>query len=181
MRSSSAMTPCGIFRERVRARSARAVGHRLMMDRIVPGGIAQDISADGAAAIVAALTEIEPRFDEIVALYRDTPSLQDRTCGTGFVAPDLVKRWAAGGHVGRASGRDFDARRDLAYPPYRGLGFDVPVLTAGDVDARVRVRIAETRASIGMIKARLAALSDGPVRAPLPPHAGEGREGARRE
>jgi Ni,Fe-hydrogenase III large subunit len=173
---------CGIFRERVLAASDRAFGHRLMMDRIVPGGVAQDISADGAAAIVAALTEIEPRFDEIVALYRDTPSLQDRTCGTGFVAPDLVKRWAAGGHVGRASGRNFDARRDLAYPPYRGLGFDVPVLTAGDVDARVRVRIAETRASIGMIKAWLNGLPAGPVRAlpPYPPPR-EDRERARRE
>ena len=60
----------------------------------------------------------------------------------GFVGRDLVTRWAAGGHVGRACGRDFDARRDLAYPPYIGLRFEVPVFTAGDVDARVRVRIA---------------------------------------
>ncbi len=147
---------CGIFRERVLAASDRAFGHRLMMDRIVPGGIAQDIAADGGAAIVTALDDIAPRFEEIVALYDDTPSLQDRTCATGYVAPDLVKRWAAGGHVGRASGRDFDARRDLAYPPYRELAFAVPLYTAGDVDARVRVRIDETRASVRMIKDWLA-------------------------
>ena len=134
---------CGIFRERVLAASDRAFGHRLMMDRIVAGGVAQDISADGGAAIVAALDEIVPRFEEIVAFYDDTPSLQDRTCATGYVAPELVKLWAAGGHVGRASGRNFDARRDLAYPPYRGLAFEVPLYTAGDVDARVRVRIDE--------------------------------------
>ena len=130
----------------------RAFGHRLMMDRIVPGGVAQDISAAGSAAIVAALDAIAPRFTEIVRLYDDTPSLQDRTCNTGLVSRELVDRWAAGGHVGRASGRNFDARRDLAYPPYAGLDFPVPVYTAGDVDARVRVRIDEVRASTRMVR-----------------------------
>jgi Ni,Fe-hydrogenase III large subunit len=163
---------CGIFRERVLAASDLAFGHRLMMDRIVPGGVACDIAADGGAAILAALADIAPRFDEIVALYDDTPSLQDRTCASGHVAGDLVKRWAAGGHVGRASGRDFDARRDLAYPPYRGLSFTVPLYTTGDVDARVRVRIDEVRASMRMITEWLAGLPSGPLLAPLPPAAG---------
>jgi Ni,Fe-hydrogenase III large subunit len=154
---------CGIFRERVLAACDHAFGHRLMMDRIVPGGVACDISADGGAAIVATLDEIAPRFEEIVALYDETPSLQDRTCGTGHVPSDLVKQWAAGGHVGRASGRDFDSRRDLAYPPYAGVAFAVPVRAAGDVDARVRVRIDEIRASMGMIRAWLAGLPPGAV------------------
>jgi Ni,Fe-hydrogenase III large subunit len=167
---------CGIFRERVLAASDRAFGHRLMMDRIVPGGVAQDIAAEGAAAIVAALDDIAPRFEEIVALYDDTPSLQDRTCTTGHVAPDLVRQWAAGGHVGRASGRGFDARRDLAYPPYDGLAFPVPVYAAGDVDARVRVRIDEVRASMRMIREWLAGLPGGPIQAPLPQVTGP-REG----
>jgi len=159
---------CGIFRERVLAACDEAFDHRMMMDRIVPGGAAQDIAAKGGAAIVRTLDDIAPRFDEIAALYDDTPSLQDRTCATGYVAPDLVKRWAAGGHVGRASGRDFDARRDLAYPPYQGLAFAVPLYTAGDVDARVRVRIDEVRASMRMIKDWLADLPAGPVLTPLP-------------
>jgi Ni,Fe-hydrogenase III large subunit len=164
---------CGILRERVLAASDRAFGHRLMMDRIVPGGVVQDISKDGitmdgAAAILATLDDIAPRFEEIVVLYDDTPSLQDRTCATGHVAADLVRQWAAGGHVGRASGRRFDARSDLAYPPYDGLVFLVPHYTAGDVDARVRVRIDEVRASMRMIRDWLGALPGGPVLAPLP-------------
>jgi Ni,Fe-hydrogenase III large subunit len=159
---------CGIFRERVLEACDQAFRHRLMMDRIVPGGIAQDIAAGGSAAIIAALDDIAPRFDEIVELYDNTPSLQDRTCATGNVAPDLVKRWAAGGHVGRASGRNFDVRRDLAYPPYRGLAFAVPLYTAGDVDARVRVRIDETRASMRMIRDWLGDLPGGAILAPLP-------------
>jgi Ni,Fe-hydrogenase III large subunit len=82
----------------------------------------------------------------------------------------------AGGHVGRASGRNFDARRDLAYAPYRGLGFEVPLYTAGDVDARLRVRIHETRASIAMIKTWLAGLPAGPITVPVP-QASAPREG----
>jgi Ni,Fe-hydrogenase III large subunit len=167
---------CGIFRERMLAASDQAFGHRLLMDRIVPGGVAQDVSVDGVAAIVAALDEVAPRFEEIVTLYDETPSLQDRTCGTGYTAPELVNQWAAGGHVGRASGRNFDARRDLTYPPYRGVTFAVPLYTAGDVDARVRVRIDEIRASAAMIKAWLGGLPRGPMRAPLP-QASAPREG----
>jgi Ni,Fe-hydrogenase III large subunit len=166
----------GILRETVLAASDRAFGHRLMMDAIVPGGLARDIEAEGARAIIAALDEIAPRFAEIVEYYDETPSLQDRTCTTGTVAPELVARWGAGGHVGRASGRDFDARRDLAYPPYAGMTFKVPVLTTGDVDARVRVRIAEIETSMTLLRTWLAALPPGPLRVDAPRMA-EAREG----
>jgi len=158
----------GILREAVLAASDRAFGHRLMMDVIVPGGVARDLDADGARAISAALDDIAPRFVEIVEYYDETPSLQDRTCTTGIVSAALVRQWGAGGHVGRASDRDFDARRDLAYAPYAGASFKVPVLAAGDVDARVRVRIAEVEASIGLLQGWLGALPAGPSRADVP-------------
>ncbi len=167
---------CGIFRERVLAASDKAFGHRLMMDRIVPGGIAQDIAADGAAVILAALDDVAPRFEDVVMHYDATPSLQDRTCNTGHAAPSLVRQWAAGGYVGRASGRAFDARCDLAYAPYDRTPFDVPLYTEGDVDARVRVRIKEIRASMRMVRDWLSAPPVGPVFAPLPQVTGP-REG----
>jgi Ni,Fe-hydrogenase III large subunit len=167
---------CGIFREHVLKVAGEVFGHRLMMDEIVPGGVRQDLSEAGATAILAALDEIAPRFAEIVRLYDDTPSLQDRTCATGVVTRELVTRWGAGGHVGRASGRDFDARRDLAYAPYVGADFAVPVLQAGDVDARVWVRIREVEASMKLIRGWLAALPPGPVQTPVP-RLGETREG----
>jgi Ni,Fe-hydrogenase III large subunit len=159
---------CGIFRERVLAAADAAFGHRLMMDYVVPGGVAHDIAADGPRAILAMLDDVLPKFAGIVRLYDETPSLQDRTCLTGKVDADLVRRFAAGGHVGRASGRDFDTRRDLPYPPYAGLGFVVPVLAAGDVDARVWVRIREIEASALMLRGWLAALPDGAVATALP-------------
>ena len=80
---------CGIFRERVLAAADRAFGHRLMMDRIVPGGV-EDTAPGGARGILLMIEEIEPPFAEIVRLYDDTPSLQDRTCTTGIVGHELV-------------------------------------------------------------------------------------------
>ena len=159
---------CGIFRERVLAATDRAFGHRLMMDRIVPGGT-EDASPGAARALLAMLDEIEKPFAEIVRLYDDTPSLQDRTCTTGIVSKALVEQWAAGGHVGRASGRDFDTRRDLPYAPYDAASFEVPVLTAGDVDARVWVRIREVEQSIRLLRRWLADLPAGETRVALPP------------
>jgi Ni,Fe-hydrogenase III large subunit len=171
---------CGIFREKVLAACDRAFGHRLMMNEIVPGGVAQDISADGVATIIAMLDNVTPAFAKVVRLYDDTPSLQDRTCSTGIVSRELVKQWAAGGHVGRASGRDFDSRRDLAYAPYEGLAFEVPSFDAGDVDARVWVRIREVEASILMLRGWLKALPEGAVRVAIPT-AIDGGEGIAKE
>jgi Ni,Fe-hydrogenase III large subunit len=139
-----------------------------MMDRIVPGG-SEDAGPGAARALLAMLEEVEKPFAEIVRLYDDTPSIQDRTCGTGIVSAELVAQWAAGGHVGRASGRNFDSRRDFPYPPYDSAAFDVPVLTAGDVDARVWVRIREVEQSIRLLKGWLADLPSGPTRVELPP------------
>ncbi len=158
---------CGIMRERVLQASDRAFGHRLMMDRIVPGGV-EDTGPGAARAIGLVLDEIEKPFAEVVRVYDNTPSLQDRTCTTGTVRLDLVRQWAAGGHVGRASGRDFDTRRDLPYAPYISAAFEVPTFKSGDVDARVWVRIREVEQSVKLIRAWLADLPTGPAKTSLP-------------
>jgi Ni,Fe-hydrogenase III large subunit len=66
--------------------------------------------------------------------------------------------------VGRASSRAFDARRAIAYPPYDGLKFEVPVLDGGDVNARVWIRIREIEQSVALIEQILAGLPKGPLR-----------------
>jgi len=169
-------TYCGIFREQVLAASDSVFGHRLMMDCIVPGGVADDLAPGGASRILAVLDDIEPRFAEIVRLYDDTPSLQDRTCGTGKIPSELISLWCPGGFIGRASGRSFDARRGFAYRPYGSAEFEVPVLHEGDVNARVWVRIREIEQSVRLLRAWLAALPEGEVRAAIPDVPGE-REG----
>jgi Ni,Fe-hydrogenase III large subunit len=98
-----------------------------------------------------------------VELYDNTTSLQDRTAATGIVSAELVSQFGASGYVGRASGRNFDARKAPAYPPYDRLEFTVPVLAAGDVNARVWIRVREVEQSLSLIEQILAGLPDGPI------------------
>jgi Ni,Fe-hydrogenase III large subunit len=159
---------CGILRERTLRASEACFGHRLMMDVIVPGGVANDIAADGPAQLRALLAEVRRVFPQLVELYDNTASLQDRTVTTGFVKPDYARQFGAGGFVGRASGRGFDARRVPGYAPYGDLKFDVPVLDAGDVNARVWIRIREVEQSLSLIEQILGALPGGEFKAALP-------------
>jgi Ni,Fe-hydrogenase III large subunit len=96
---------CGVLRERVLRAADACFRHRLMMDRIVPGGVTADLDAAGAARLRELVAAIRRSFPELVELYDNTASLQDRRVATGRVAPELVRWFAAGGHVGRAAGR----------------------------------------------------------------------------
>jgi len=164
----------GVLRESVLRVADACFGHRLMRDRIVPGGLAVDLDDEGAASIRTLIGELDRRFPPLVELYDNTASLKDRTFGTGVLNQTLARQFGAGGFVGRASGRDFDARRWPGYAPYDVLEFKVPVLSTGDVNARVWVRIEEIRQSLSLIGQILDRLPAGMVRVELPPRDGEG-------
>ncbi len=163
---------CAMLRERVLRASAACFGHRLMMDCVVPGGVTRDLADEAPVRMV--LGELHDRFQRLVHLYDGTASLQGRTVGTGIVKPELVRRFGAGGYVGRAAGRDVDARRRPGYPPYDALAFEVPVLSEGDVNARVWIRIKEVEQSLRLVDQILDRLPVGPVRTELPAGSGEG-------
>lgn len=154
---------CGILRERLLRAAEACFGHRLMMDRIIPGGVTHDLAESGVTSLKNTLAEIRWRFPRLTELYDNTASLQDRTVKTGVTSTELTRQFAAGGYVGRASGRNFDARKAPGYAPYDQLQFDVPVLTDGDVNARVWVRIREVEQSLTLIDQSLRRLPDGPV------------------
>jgi len=158
---------CGILRERTLRAAAASFGHRLMMDVVVPGGIACDIALEGIVQVETLLADARRVLPRLIELYDNTASLQDRTATTGIVRPEYARQFGAGGFVGRASGRDFDARRAFAYAPYDKLSFDVPVLDAGDVNARVWIRIREIEQSLSLIEQILAALPKGALTTPL--------------
>jgi Ni,Fe-hydrogenase III large subunit len=165
---------CGILREHVLRASAASFGHRLMMDRVVPGGVTTDLTPDGAAQIRNALQEIRRRLPQLVNLYDNTASLQDRTVGTGIVRAAWVQQFGAGGFVGRASGRIFDARKTPGSAPYDSLDFSIPIFAEGDVNARVWVRIREVEQSLSLVEQIIRHLQDGPIAVAAEGGAGEG-------
>jgi Ni,Fe-hydrogenase III large subunit len=117
---------------------------------------------------------LRPRLAELVRVYDSKSSLLDRMVLTGIVKTELVHRFGAGGYIGRASGNGHDARRNPGYPPYGDLEFRVPVLTEGDVNARVQIRAQEAAASLDLVDQLLAAMPAGPLCIELPARAGEG-------
>jgi Ni,Fe-hydrogenase III large subunit len=167
---------CGVLRERVLRAADATFGHRLMRDCIVPGGVAADLTENGATQLSALAAEIARRFPPLVELYDNQASLLDRTVGSGILRPALARQFGAGGYVGRASGQDFDVRRAISYAPYDRLEFEVPVRADGDVNARVWIRIREVDQSLSLIRQLLAGLPEGPARTEVPMR-GEAREG----
>jgi Ni,Fe-hydrogenase III large subunit len=159
---------CGLLREHVLRAASACFGHRLMMDAVVPGGMRRDLAGDGAAQLLALVAFLRQRFPELVDLYENTASLKDRTVGTGILTAALARQYAAGGYVGRASGRHFDARREPGYAPYGELRFEVPSVQAGDVNARVWIRIQEVEQSLALIEQILAGLPSGATQSALP-------------
>ena len=166
---------CAALREGVLRAAGVAFGHRLMLDRVVPGGVAADLGRDGPAALHDALAAVSAALPELRAVGKNHGGLRDRLVGRVVTAPELVARLGAGGPVGRAAGRDADARQLRGNDPWAAaLGLLVPVMEAGDADARQRVLLSELRASLGLAQALLDGMPPGEVLAPWPQRGGEG-------
>jgi Ni,Fe-hydrogenase III large subunit len=107
-------------------------------------------------------------------VFEDYASLQDRVIGTGIIPARLAEAYQAGGYVGRASGQAHDARLSPGYPPYLDAPIHMPVEQAGDVAARIHIRLNEIPESIRLIRDWLARLAAGPLAVQLPTGSGMG-------
>src|SRR5262249_53774849 len=76
---SSLHAHAGILRELPLRAGQSCFGHRLMMDRIVPGGVASDLAADGVERLRSLVAETHRRLPGLAEVYENTASLQDRT------------------------------------------------------------------------------------------------------
>ncbi len=147
--------------------SGDVFGHRLMMDSVVPGGVAGDVDQTALQRICRQCDAIEREVQILHTVYDEHAGLQDRFLGTGQVLPALAARLGMAGMAGRASGQSRDLRSDHPWPPYDGLDVKMATHRDGDVAARVTVRFEEVVESLRLIRAIAAALPDGAVRAEL--------------
>ena len=169
-----ALARFGLHREQMLRAASALFGHRLMMDCVIPGGVAADLDPAGLPVLHAALEAMMKEMPSLTRIYDDYASLMDRVVGTGRVSRVLVDSFATGGYIARASGRRVDARAFPAYPPYDALGVLAPTREDGDVDARLRIRLDEIGDSVRIIRSVLANLPDGPLTVVLPQASGEG-------
>lgn len=144
--------------------SGEAFGHRLMMDVVGPGGVAQDLTPATLARLRQQCDDIEREVRVLRAVYDEHAGLQDRFLGAGRVTPQLAAQLGLTGLAGRASGQAADLRCDHAWPPYDSLAMKMATHRAGDVAARVAVRFDEALESLRLIRAICAGLPDGATR-----------------
>jgi Ni,Fe-hydrogenase III large subunit len=166
---SFAFAQFGRLRELWQRQSNTSFGHRLMMDRVVPGGVACNLAAGQKQALLAEAAWLRGEVAELLPFLLEYPSLQDRLRETGILDPDIARRFGTLGYVGRASNLQDDLRRDAPYPPYDRLTVEVPAFFEGDVARRVQVRGDEILVSLGIIGQLLQTLPEGAIRTACEP------------
>lgn len=159
------------LKEEVLRLNAHLFGHRYLMDAIVPGGVACDLSPEGVTALHAQIEWLRPEVAHIRVIFDEHPGLQDRLVGTGRVLPELAAQLGLTGLAGRASGLACDLRAVLPIVPYDQIGVQMAGAHSGDVAARVLVRFEELLESLELCRKILKRLPEGNVAAlfPIPP------------
>jgi Ni,Fe-hydrogenase III large subunit len=149
--------------------SKEAFGHRLMMDGVVPGGVATDLPQPMLDRMRKHCDKIEQEVRALKVIYDEHAGMQDRFLTTGLVTPQLAAQLGLTGLAGRASAQSADLRCDHDWPPYDRLGVKMATHRNGDVAARVTVRFEETFESLRLIRTICTDLPGGPTRAGLQP------------
>ena len=142
-----------------------------MFNRV--GGLKEDIPAGWLGRATAAVAAVRSRLPQIEDLIFGNEIFLARTKGVGVLSPELVHAYGVSGPIARASGVDFDLRRDEPYLAYDQLAdvLRVPTRTDGDCYSRFAVMLEQAKVSLDLADAcleRLAALEQGPINVRLP-------------
>ena len=151
-------------REEVLRFFEKVTGLRMNHNYIRPGGVAADLSDGWQDDVRHLLDIIPPRIDEYEVLLNDQPIFRGRLQGVGVLAPAEALALSATGPILRATGYDWDLRRDEPYLAYDRVDFDVVVGTCGDAFDRFAVRLEEIRQSLHIVEQILDLLPDGDYR-----------------
>ncbi len=137
-------------------------GARMHTRYFQAGGLAEDIPP-GFFGECATFVETMPKaIDEYEALVDRSQIWLERTQGLGLLSADDAIALGQSGPVLRASGVDWDLRREQPYLAYDKVDFRVPVRQEGDVYARYRVRMEEMRESVRIVDQALRRMPGGP-------------------
>ncbi len=144
-------------------------GSRLNFNYYRPGGLLYDLPPGMLGKIERFLDRWEKRIDQDYReLLEGNEIFLERLVGVGVIPRDVALRYGLTGPIARASGIDWDLRRDRPYAIYSELKTLTPVvLTEGDAFARYQVRVGEMKLAIQLIRECMDKLPGGPVRARL--------------
>ena len=138
-------------------------GARLLYGFHQVGGTRYDVPAGWAQQCRQTIDMIDRRLFEYEAMLESNAFFLVRAKGVGIISKALAQEVGVCGPILRGSGVNWDLRRARPYSSYEEFDFKVPVEPAGDCYARYRVRMAEFRESIKIVRQVLDGLPEGPI------------------
>ncbi|PZG10615.1 NADH-quinone oxidoreductase subunit D [Nonomuraea aridisoli] len=158
-------------RERIQAVMEEISGGRMhyMFNRV--GGLKEDLPYGWLDRVSEAVGETRRRVPDIEDLILHNEIFIARTKGVGVVTREQIMQYGVSGPIARASGVDFDLRRDEPYLAYPELPVKVVTRSAGDCRARFEVLFDQLKVSLDLADAcveKLRSLPPGPINQRLP-------------
>ncbi|MFI6736117.1 NADH-quinone oxidoreductase subunit D [Nonomuraea sp. NPDC050451] len=158
-------------RERIQAVMEEISGGRMhyMFNRV--GGLKEDLPLGWLDRVSEAVAETRRRVPDIENLILHNEIFIARTKGVGVLSREQITQYGVSGPIARASGVDFDLRRDDPYLAYPELPVKVVTRQAGDCHSRFQVLFDQLKISLDLADAcveRLRSLPPGPINQRLP-------------
>ncbi len=143
-------------------------GARMTSNYFRVGGLSADLP-EGLEQDIRAFAESMPgHIETYEGLLTGNRIWQKRTIGVGHISAEAAIDIGITGPALRASGVDWDLRRDNPYSGYEDYDFEVPVFEEGDTFARYKARLDEMRQASLIILQALDKLKPGPILADCP-------------
>jgi NADH-quinone oxidoreductase subunit D len=144
-------------------------GQRMMTSYFRIGGLALEPPTGWLDKVQRVVESMPHHVDEYEDLLTENRIWIGRTKGIGVLNIDDAIALGASGPMLRGSGMAYDTRKAFPYSSYDEFDFNIPTQTAGDCYARYKVRVAEIRESLKIVKQAMEKIpSEGPFRAEAP-------------
>jgi NADH-quinone oxidoreductase subunit D len=141
----------------------KVTGARLTVTYCRVGGVKADLPDDFVQPCLAAFEETRKVLVESRQLLERNRIFVDRMEGTGVISADDAIAYGITGPFLRATGADYDVRKDCPYAVYDRLSFEIPVGSRGDNMDRFLVRMEEMEQSMLIVERALRELPPGPI------------------
>ncbi|MEA1980634.1 MAG: NADH-quinone oxidoreductase subunit D [candidate division Zixibacteria bacterium] len=145
-------------------------GQRLTYNYIRPGGVSKDLPKEFVPQCRSTIAMIKEKLNDYEGLLNENPIWLARTKGVGYLDPKLAIAYGVSGPVLRASGIDYDIRRDDPYSIYDRFDWKVCTRPNGDTYDRYLIRLDEIKQSIKIIEQALDGLPEGNIKAKISPN-----------
>ena len=128
------------------------------------GGVAQDLPKGWDKLVREFVDYFPARLAEYDKMVMANTVIKQRTRGVGVMNTQDAFDWGMTGPALRATGFEWDYRKNRPYSGYQNFDFEVPIAVNGDCYDRAAVRVEEMRQSCRIIKQCLENMPEGPYK-----------------